>query len=179
MAEAKSVLETRRDQMFPVLASQEIERLQRFGEIRHYAAGTQITQTGKVSEGLIFILKGEIEVRQGGAVSPSSVITRHGPGSFHGELAQLSDRPSLVDAVAVTDVEALVVPAARLRDVLVQEAELGERIMRALILRRVGLLEAGQTGPILIGPAGIGRYAAAGKFSAAQRPSPSGAGFRH
>jgi len=46
------------------------------------------------------------------------------------------------------------VPPSRLRDVLVQEAELGERIMRALILRRVGLLEAGQTGPILIGPFG-------------------------
>jgi len=36
----------------------------------------------------------------------------------------------------------------------VQEAELGERLMRALILRRVGLLQAGQTGPILIGPLG-------------------------
>jgi len=154
MAEGKSVLETRRDQMFPQLAPQEIERLKRFGEIRHYAAGTLITRTGKVSDGLVFVLKGEIEVRQGGAVSPSSVITRHGPGSFHGELAQLSDRPSLVDAVAASDVEALVVPPARLRDVLVQEASLGERIMRALILRRVGLLEAGQSGPVLIGPAG-------------------------
>jgi thioredoxin reductase (NADPH) len=46
------------------------------------------------------------------------------------------------------------VPSRRLRDVLVQEAELGERIMRALILRRVGLLQAGETGPILIGPFG-------------------------
>jgi thioredoxin reductase (NADPH) len=154
MAEAKSVMETRRDQMFPQLAPQEIERLKRFGDIRHYPAGTLITQTGKVSDGLVFVLKGEIEVRQGGAVSASSVITRHGPGSFHGELAQLSDRPSLVDAVAASDVEALVVPPARLRDVLVQEASLGERIMRALILRRVGLLEAGQAGPVLIGPAG-------------------------
>ena len=140
--------------MFPQLASQEIERLERFGEVRHYPAGTLITRTGKVSEGLVFVLKGEIEVRQGGAVSASTVITRHGPGSFHGELAQLSDRPSLVDAVAASDVEALVVPPARLRDVLVQEASLGERIMRALILRRVGLLEAGQSGPVLIGPAG-------------------------
>ena len=154
MAEAKSVLDTRRDQMFPQLAPQEIERLERFGEVRHYPAGTLITRTGKVSEGLVFVLKGEIEVRQGGAVSASTVITRHGPGSFHGELAQLSDRPSLVDAAAATDVEALVVPPARLRDVLVQEASLGERIMRALILRRVGLLEAGQSGPVLIGPAG-------------------------
>jgi len=140
--------------MFPQLEPQEIERLKRFGEIRHYPAGTLITRTGKVSEGLVFVLKGEIEVRQGGAVSASTVITRHGPGSFHGELAQLSDRPSLVDAAAVTDTEALVVAPARLRDVLVQEASLGERIMRALILRRVGLLEAGQTGPVLIGPAG-------------------------
>ncbi|HEY8254546.1 MAG TPA: FAD-dependent oxidoreductase, partial [Rhizomicrobium sp.] len=154
MAEGKSVLETRRDQMFPQLAPQEIERLERFGEIRRYPAGTLITRTGKVSEGLVFVLKGELEVRQGGAVSAATVITRHGPGSFHGELAQLSDRPSLVDAVAATDVEALVVPPARLRDVLVQEASLGERIMRALILRRVGLLEAGQSGPVLIGPAG-------------------------
>jgi thioredoxin reductase (NADPH) len=47
-----------------------------------------------------------------------------------------------------------VVPPRRLRDVMVQEAELGERLMRALILRRVGLLQAGQTGPIIIGIAG-------------------------
>jgi thioredoxin reductase (NADPH) len=56
----------------------------------------------------------------------------------------------------VTDVESLVLPARALRDVLVQEAELGERLMRALILRRVGLLQAGESGPILIGPAGSG-----------------------
>ena len=36
---------------------------------------------------------------------------------------------------------------------MVQEADLGERIMRALILRRVGLLETGTSGPIIIGRA--------------------------
>jgi thioredoxin reductase (NADPH) len=154
MAEGKSVLETRRDQMFPQLSSDEIARLSRFGSTREYPAGTLITKAGTVSEGLVFVLKGEIDVKQGGAVSQRQTIVRHVPGSFHGELAQLSDRPSLVDAVAATDVEALVVPPARLRDVLVQEASLGERIMRALILRRVGLLEEGQSGPVLIGPLG-------------------------
>jgi thioredoxin reductase (NADPH) len=154
MSERKSVLETRRDQMFPQLAPQEIARLKRFGEICRYPAGTLITKTGEISPGLVFVLQGEIEVTQGGAVSRRQTIIRHGPGNFHGELAQLSDRPSLVDAVAVTDVEALVVPPPRLRDVLVQEAVLGERIMRALILRRVGLLEEGQSGPVLIGPEG-------------------------
>ena len=36
---------------------------------------------------------------------------------------------------------------------MVEEADLGERIMRALILRRVGLLESGVGGPIIVGHA--------------------------
>jgi thioredoxin reductase (NADPH) len=70
-----------------------------------------------------------------------------------GELAQLSGRPSLVDAYAKDAVEALVIPPRRLRDLLVEEAELGERIMRALILRRVGLLDVGAGGPVIVGSA--------------------------
>jgi thioredoxin reductase (NADPH) len=154
MAEVKSVLESRRDQMFLELAPEEIARLTRFGTVRRYPAGARIMKAGEVAEGLAFVLDGVIDVRQGGAASRREPIVRHQRGHFLGELAQLSDRPALVDAVAETDVEALVVPAPRLRDVLVQEASLGERIMRALILRRVGLLQAGQTGPILIGVPG-------------------------
>jgi thioredoxin reductase (NADPH) len=154
MAETTSVLETRRDQMFPQLDDHDIARLRRFGEVRHFVNGDAIMKAGEIAPGLAFVLKGKIDVRQGGAVSRRQSIVQHGPGSFLGELAQLSNRPALVDATAEGEVEAIVVPPRRLRDVLVQEAELGERIMRALILRRVGLLEAGQTGPILIGPFG-------------------------
>jgi thioredoxin reductase (NADPH) len=153
-ASAKSILETRRDQLFLHLEPSEMARLERFGTLRGYPAGTPIMKAGEVAEGLAFVLKGEIEVSQGGAVSARNVIVRHGPGHFLGELSQLSERPALVDAIAATDVEALLVPGPRLRDVLVQEASLGERIMRALILRRMGLLEQGQSGPVLIGPSG-------------------------
>jgi len=154
MDQAVSTMESRRYQMFPHLSDLDIARLRRFGEVRDFPDGTTIMKAGEVAPGLAFVLKGKIDVRQGGAHSQRQSITQHGPGGFLGELAQLSDRPSLVDAVAQGEVEAIVVPARRLRDVLVQEAELGERIMRALILRRVGLLESGQTGPILIGPLG-------------------------
>jgi thioredoxin reductase (NADPH) len=58
-----------------------------------------------------------------------------------------------VDAYAQQPVEALRIPPDRLRALLVAEAELGERIMRALILRRVGLLELGSGGPVIIGRA--------------------------
>jgi len=53
-------------------------------------------------------------------------------------------------------VEALVIPPDQLRALLIAEAESGERIMRALILRRVGLLETGAGGPVIVGRRGNG-----------------------
>lgn len=143
----------RHAQMFPVLGAGDIERLKRFGEPRRYDAGWRVFGTGELAPGLIVVLGGAIEITQNDGVGGRSTIIAHGPNQFVGELAQLSDRPSLVNADALTSVEALVVRPQRLRDLLVQEAELGERVMRALILRRMGLLETGLGGPIIVGPA--------------------------
>ena len=111
-----------------------------FRRSRSYAAGEHIVKAGDVAPGLIVVLSGHVEIVQDGGLGRREVIVTHGPGQFAGELAQLSARPSLVNAEALEPVEALVVRSERLRDLMVQEAELGERIMRALILRRVGLL---------------------------------------
>jgi thioredoxin reductase (NADPH) len=159
-----SVIETRYDQMFPRLEAAEIDRLRHFGETRTYAAGERLVSSGEVSPGMFVMLSGEIAVSQHNVLGRDEPIVTHGPGSFMGELAQLSGRPSLVDARATKDVEALVVPSRRLRDVLVAEAELGERIMRALILRRVGLLESGTSGPVIVGRTGHGDVLRLGGF---------------
>src|SRR5882672_537381 len=157
MAEApRPVIETRYAQMFPTLEPEEIRRLRRFGETRTFGAGERLVETGEVSPGMFVILDGEVTVTQHNALGRDQEIVTHGPGSFMGELAQLSGRPSLVDGRAIRPVEALVIPSPRLRDVLVGEAELGERIMRALILRRVGLFESGIAGPVVVGRAGDG-----------------------
>ncbi len=148
---ASSLFEARREQMFPALDQHDLARLSRFGEPRRYEAGEYVMKNGEVAPGLVFLLAGRIQVSQGGGYSPRQDVIQHGPGGFAGELAQLSDRPSLVDSVAVEPVEALVNAPRRLRQVMVQEAALGERNMRALILRRVGLLQAGETGPIIVG----------------------------
>ncbi len=150
-----STIEARRDQMFPVLEPAEIDRLARFGERKSYAVAARIFTTGEVAPGAFIILSGRAESSQHRLDRTEPIVT-HGLGSFMGELAQLSGRPSLVDAVAVEPVEALVIPPRRLRDLLVEEAELGERIMRALILRRVVLLETGGGGPIIVGSAESG-----------------------
>ena len=147
------LIEARRDQMFPVLEPEDIERLSRFGERRSYAAGERMVATGEIAPGAFVILRGRVDVMQRGTEGHPELIVTHGPGSFMGELAQLSDRPSLVDADATEAVEALVIPPRRLRDLLIEEAEIGERIMRALILRRVALLDTGAGGPIIVGGA--------------------------
>ncbi|HEX7622989.1 MAG TPA: cyclic nucleotide-binding domain-containing protein, partial [Anaeromyxobacteraceae bacterium] len=150
---AGSIIATRYAQMFPTLNPAEVERLRHFGEPRSYAASERLVSSGVVSPGMFVILKGAVAVTQRGVFGLEEPIVTHGPGSFMGELAQLSDRPSLVDAHATKPVEAIVISSRRLRDLLVAEAEIGERIMRALILRRVGLLESGVSGPVLVGRA--------------------------
>lgn len=142
----------RHDQMFPVLTDADIERMRRFGTARSYTAGERIVTAGEVSPGLVVILSGKVDITQAGGRGRSEPIISYGSGNFIGELAQLSSRPALINAEAVEPVEAVVIPSQRLRDLMVQEASLGERVMRALILRRVGLLESGISGPVIIGP---------------------------
>ena len=146
-------MSARREQIFPTLRPTEIDRLQRFGEAVSYEAGARIVKAGDIAPGLVLIRAGKVEITQNDGLDRRETIATHGPGQFLGELAQLSERPALVDAEALERVDALIIPSRRLRDLMVQEAELGERIMRALILRRVGLLETGAGGPIIIGHA--------------------------
>jgi thioredoxin reductase (NADPH) len=151
-----SIIETRHDQMFPVLEPAEIERVRRFGSVRSFATGEALETVGEVALGLILILNGRIEALQRDASGGHVPIVTQGRGAFLGELAQLAGRPALVDAFAREPVEALIIPPDRLRALFVAEAELGERIMRALILRRVGLLEIGAGGPVIVGRADNG-----------------------
>jgi len=146
-----TTIDTRRHQAFPTLSAGEIDRLRAFGTVRRYASGDHLFRRGEADHGLSVILAGSVDI-----LAPegdgSQLIVQHHAGAFIGELAQLTGRPALVDAVAADPVEAIVIPPDQLRAVLISEAELGERIMRALILRRVGLLETGAGGPIVLGP---------------------------
>ena len=78
-------------------------------------------------------------------------VVRHGPGQFTGEIAQLSGGFALVGADADEDVEVLMIQPDRIRGLIVADAELGERIVRALMLRRVAQIESGRSGAVLIG----------------------------
>jgi thioredoxin reductase (NADPH) len=143
---------TRPEQTFPALTPAEIERIRHFGEIRTFVDGELLFETGKPGPGMFVVLKGLVAITQRDGLGHVTPVIDQGPGQFLAELSQLSGRPALVDGRAEGDVETLLLPPDRLRALLVAEAELGERIMRALILRRVNLIQDGAGGPVLIGP---------------------------
>jgi thioredoxin reductase (NADPH) len=153
MAQSQSFREQRHDQIYPTLDPLDLERVRRFADVRSFAAGESLWTVGQVAPGLMVILAGTVAVTERDQFDNHKPIAVHGRGNFLGELALLSSRPALVDAIAQEPVEALVIAPERLRALMIAEAELGERIMRALILRRVAILQAGIGGPIILGRA--------------------------
>jgi thioredoxin reductase (NADPH) len=143
----------RYEQTFPTLTAQEIARIRRFGEERNYRNGEALFETGKPGAGMFIVLSGHVAITQRDGLGRVTPVIDQGPGQFLAEIGQLSGRAALVDGHAEGDVQTLLVSPERLRALMVAEADLGERIMRALILRRVSLIRGGAGGPVLIGPA--------------------------
>jgi thioredoxin reductase (NADPH) len=139
--------------MFPKLSPEEISRIRRFSDERRYRAREQLFATGDIAPGMFVLVSGSVEVRRRDPLGSLAPVVQMGPGEFIAEVGQLSGGPALVDVDAISDVEALLISPQGLRGLLIAEVELGDRIMRALILRRMTLMEVGAGGPVLIGPA--------------------------
>ena len=150
---ASPTIQARQAQAYPLLGATEIERIRRFATPVHLKAGEIVYETGKVGAGIYVLLSGTLRITARDGHGHDVVITDHEPGRFTGELGALSDRPALVDGVAVTDIDALLLTTTQLRALFIGEAVIGEKVMRALILRRVGLLESGSGGPVFVGSA--------------------------
>jgi thioredoxin reductase (NADPH) len=144
-------LEARRSQMFPILTPDEIRRLSRFGTVHRYSDGERLFETGKPSPGMFLVLSGMIRVTRHDGIRHEVPFIEYAPGAFSAEIGQLAGKPAFVDGFAKGDLEVVLITPDQLRAALVAEAALGEKIMRALILRRVGLIETGSGGPVLIG----------------------------
>src|SRR5438045_3546504 len=157
---------TRYEQTFPTLTLSEIDRMRRFGELRRYKHGELLFETGKPGPGMFVVLSGHVAITHRDGLGNVTPIIDQPPGQFLAEIGQLSGRVALVDGHAEGDVETLLIAPDRLRALLVAEADLGERIMRALILRRVSLIQGGVGGPVLIGSAALGDMARLQNFLA-------------
>ncbi len=154
-----SVIDTRRQQMFPVLDAGQIETASRFasGPARDFAPNEIVFEVGERQAPSWLVLKGSINTVRRDGLDREAAITTHCPGNFSGEISQLSGRESLAEGRAGPDgCTALPFDPPHVRALMIGSAEVGEIMMRAFILRRVGLLEAqgGGVGSVLVGHPG-------------------------
>ena len=149
-----STLSSREHQMFPLLNAVQIATAKRFasGPERRFSAGESVYAIGEQGTPAWLVLEGTIDVVRRDGLSQEAPITTHRAGQLSGEVNQLAGRPAIAAGRAGSNgCVALPFDPAHLRALMVGSADVGEVIMRALILRRVGLIEEGGAGTILIG----------------------------
>ena len=152
-----STSNSRIEQMFPTLAAHQMATARRFAsaDARKFEAGEIVYDFGEKANPIWIVLEGSLQVYRHDGPSSEVVIVVHKPGQFTGEVSQLSGRPSLVRGVAGPEgCVALPFDGPHLRAMVIGSADIGELVMRAYILRRVALIDAGGAGSILIGVPG-------------------------
>ena len=106
----RSVVLPRHEQTFPALTTAEIDRLKHFGEIRRYADGAMLFETGRPGPGMFVVLSGQIAVTKRDGFGNVAPVIDQGAGQFVAEIGQLSGRAALIDGHAHGELEVIVIP---------------------------------------------------------------------
>jgi thioredoxin reductase (NADPH) len=136
--------------MFPSLNPAQIARIEAIGKRRDVTVGEVLFQPGEQNGCFFVVLSGAVEVTRplGDGEVP---VTVHHAGDFTGEINMLSARRSLVRGRVVEAGTVLVVDRDDLRLLVQRDSQLSEILMRAFILRRVGLIAEGNNDLVLMG----------------------------
>ena len=140
----------RRAQTFPKLNADQLERAKRFGTVETLAKGTVLFERGDRTVDFFIVLRGNIEIYESQREGPN-LLTALGEHRFTGETDLFNDRPALVNGRMGEDGCIIRIARPAFRKLLSAEPDLGEIIMRAFILRRVGLISHEQGSVTLIG----------------------------
>ena len=143
----------RREQTFPQLEDEMIERIGAFGTREQLPAGSLLFRRGDRGVDFFVVLAGEIEIFDVDEHGERRVVHLHRAKEFTGELDLFNNRRVLLSGCAVTDASVIRVKRAEFRRLVATEADIAEIIMRAFILRRVGVIRYAQGGVTVVGAA--------------------------
>lgn len=129
----------RKEQTFPTLSDAEIDLLRPFGVVEQKKKGDVLFERGERTVDFFVILKGNIEIYEHRAEGHKT-ITIHAFHQFTGELDLFNDRKILVGGRMGEDGEVLRICRPEFKKLMVAEPDIAEKIIRAFILRRMGLI---------------------------------------
>jgi thioredoxin reductase (NADPH) len=141
---------SRVEQIFPKLTPAQIRRIAARGNLRAIRRADVLYEQGDSAVPFFVVVSGELEVvRPSDAVE--TLVTVHGSGQFTGEVGTLSGRRTLFRVRATKPGKVIELDRQHMLALVQTDAELGEILMRAFILRRVELVAAGIGDVVLIG----------------------------
>jgi thioredoxin reductase (NADPH) len=144
------ITSSRIEQIFPKLTQAQIRRVAARGHIRAMKGGEILYEQGHSAAPFFVVISGEIEVLRP-SIPIETLVTVYEPGQFTGEVGILSGRRTLFRVRAIKPGKAIELDRQQMLALIQTDAELGEILMRALILRRVELIAAGVGDIVLIG----------------------------
>ncbi|MGB7572298.1 MAG: FAD-dependent oxidoreductase, partial [Thermodesulfobacteriota bacterium] len=141
---------SRAEEIFPILTPAQIRRIAAHGHMRAIQRGEVLVEQGDSAVPFFVVVSGEIEiVRPLGATE--TLITVHRPSQFTGEVNMLSGRRALFRMRVTKPGEVIELDRQQMLALVQTDAELGEIVMRAFLLRRVELVAAGMGDAVLVG----------------------------
>jgi thioredoxin reductase (NADPH) len=126
----------------PRLRTDQIEVLRRYGETRTMEVGEVLFRAGDTSNDFIVVLEGEVEVVDDFA-GEARTIGVFRAGRFPGELNMLTGQAMYLTAVVRQGGEVLAIPRERLKEVVTEEPNLSDIILKAFLARRAYLMRSG------------------------------------
>lgn len=147
---ARNLYQSRREQMFPKLSAAQIARLMAYGDRVETHADEVLVEPHERHRKLVVVLAGSIELLFP-RPSQEELLGLLVPGDFAGELSTLRGLAGFVRVRVREPGAVLMIDDERLRTVVQTDAELSEILMRAFILRRMGLIAGGQSEVMLLG----------------------------
>jgi thioredoxin reductase (NADPH) len=145
------ITNSRIEHIFPKLTPAQINRIEARGNMQTVDVGEVLVEQGDSNIPFFVVVSGELEVVRPSGGIVETVITIHGSGEFTGEVNMLSGHRSIVRIYATKPSQVIQLDRQNMMNLLQSDAELGEIIMRAFILRRVDLVASGTGDVVLIG----------------------------
>src|ERR687886_891516 len=144
------ITSSRIEKIFPKLTPAQLSRIAARGQIREVEGGEVLYEQGHRAAPFFVVISGELEVVRP-SVPVETLVTVYEPGQFTGEVGTLSGRRTLFRVRATKPGKVIELNRQQMLALVQTDAELGQILMRAFILRRVELIAAGVGDIVLIG----------------------------
>ena len=138
------------ERTYPRLTQPQVARVAAHGRVRATAAGELLIRQGDRAPAFFVVLSGRVEIVRPGQ-GEDTLIVSYEAGQFNGEMNLLTGRRSLVQARVSEAGEIIELDREHLLELVQRDAEIGEILMRAFILRRVELIARGLGEVVLLG----------------------------